>query len=191
LAAPSDLAGVVDAFTGEALNAERGLYQCGKCQVYYHRASYDLIRSENGGQCVACLGTSIRDVSAAQLRRGSRPAAGKARRPASPVPNYRPEFVTLLNYRDHVGRVVTFEGRVPKVLTSRQGHALAVMFENLDWKTGFKAIVFRRHLAVVGGGPFVCALQGRTIRVRGLVQKHPIFGYQIVVTERSMIREIP
>jgi hypothetical protein len=190
LVAPSDLAGVVDAFTGEALNAALGLYQCGKCQVYYHRASYDVIRNENGGQCVACLGTSIRGVSLAQPHRDSRPASGEARRQANPLSNYRPDAVTLFNYRDHIGRAVTFESFVPKVLSSRRGRDFAIMFENLDWKAGFKAIVFRRHLAAVGGVQFVRSLQGRTIRVRGLVQKNPIFGFEIVVTERSMIQEI-
>ena len=74
LFAANDLVGVVDAFTGEALNAALGLYQCGKCQVYYHRACYEVIRSENGGQCVACLSTTIRTVSLALSPITSKPA---------------------------------------------------------------------------------------------------------------------
>jgi hypothetical protein len=189
-ATQQDLAGVVDAFTGEALNPALGLYQCAKCLVYYHRASYEVIQSENGGQCVACLSVSIRTVAHAQTRRETRPSAADKPKEAAPSANYRPEAVGLFNYREHVGRVITFESFVPVVRESRRGGDFAVMLENLEWEKGFKVMVFRRNVKSVGGAAFVRSLQGRTIRVRGLLQKHHRFGYQIIVTERSMIQEI-
>lgn len=185
-----DLAGVVDAFTGEALNPGLGLYQCTKCQVYYHRASYEVIQSENGGRCVACLSVSINTVAQAQSRSARRPKSAENPRETAQATNYRPEAVGLFNYREHVGRVITFESFVPVVRESRRGGDFAVMLENLQWEKGFKVMVFRRNVRSIGGADYVRSLQGRTIRVRGLLQKHHTFGYQIIVTERSMIQEL-
>ena len=174
-----DLSGLVDAFTGEALNAALGLYQCGnrKCGVYYHRSSFEVIRSENNGQCVACLSASIRTISTTA-------AQSKSWQNVS----FEPDVITLDNYRGHVGRVITFEGIVRKVLKSRSGRDYAVMFEDKDWSDGLKMVVFRGKITAVGGGDFLRGLRGRTIRVRGLLQKHRIFGYQIAVSERRMIQ---
>jgi hypothetical protein len=185
-----DLAGLVDAFTGEALNPECGLYQCAnaKCQVYYHRASYEVIQSENGGKCVACLSVSIRTVAQTQSQSETRHTSTEKPRETSPTSNYRPEAVGLFNYRDQLGRVVTFESYVPVVRESRRGGDFAIMFENVEWEKGFKVVVFRRNLKAVGGAAYVRSLQGQTIRVRGLLQKDPRFGYQIIVTERRMIQ---
>ena len=185
-----DLVGVVDAFTGEALNAALGLYQCGNCRVYYHSASFDVIRIENGGKCVACPSVSIRVVSLSQTRTDSRPTTGPKPRETSQAVNYRPDTVALSNYREHVGRVVTFTGTVFKVIKSRNGKNYAAMFEDKDWCDGFKVVVFRGKITAAGGGDFLRSLASRRISVRGLLQKHPIFGYQIVVSERMMILTI-
>ncbi len=56
--AEADISGLHDAFTGAPLNRRLGLAQCSNCLVYYHAESVDIIRSENGGRCVACGGGS-------------------------------------------------------------------------------------------------------------------------------------
>jgi hypothetical protein len=175
--AARDLAGLVDAFTGEALDSALGLYQCGNCEVYYHGSSFEVIKSENGGRCVSCLKVSVREVAKAASRRNSTQNF-----------NFEPDVVTLDNYRDHVGRVITFEGIVRKVLKSRNGRDYAVMFEDKDWSVGLKMVVLRGTITAVGGGDFLRRLNGRTVRVRGLLQNHPIFGFQIAVSERRMIQ---
>ena len=185
-----DLADVVDAFTGEGLKAALGLHQCFQCQVYYHRASVETLKAENGGQCVACLSISIRPITLKTVRPGFRSATAEppSERVVSAADKSGP--VTLINYREHVGSVVTFEGFVPRVLASRKGRHFAIMFQNLDWAHGFKAVVLHPDLPAVGGEPFVRNLEGRTVRIRGLVQKHEEFGHQIMVTERGMIEDI-
>jgi ribosomal protein S27AE len=199
----NDLSGVVDAFTGEALNAALGLYQCGKCHVYYHRASFELIQSENAGRCVACLDSSVRLVSFTQVppsQRSSSHIPGNEgvstnyQTTTSDVKtsqrilfrNYQPDTVNLSNYREHVGRVVSFTGLVSKVLKSRSDKDYAVMFEDKEWCDGFKMVVFRGSITKFGGGAFLKRLAGRTIFARGLLQKHPTYGYQIVVSDLSM-----
>ncbi|PSW06751.1 hypothetical protein C9I89_04245 [Photobacterium lipolyticum] len=87
----------------------------------------------------------------------------------------------------HIGSVVTFEARVVEVKESRRGNDFAVMFENKSWTKGFKLVFFRDAVRKVGGKPYISSLSGKTVRVRGLVVKHPRFGYEIIVSEKSMI----
>lgn len=168
------LDGLRDAFTGAPLDLKLGLYRCSTCQVYYHRESYEVVRSENGGRCVACSSTTIVQV------------ANKT----SPGRNFTPDVVTLANFRDHFGHVVTFEGEVKIVRASQRGTDFAVMFEQKSWVTGFKLVFFRQAVRKVGGATFVNGLQGRRVRVRGLLINHAQFGPEIIISERSMILEI-
>jgi len=173
---PTDLAGLVDAFTGAALDPARGLLQCDSCQVFYHQESYQILQSENGGRCVACLGTAIRPFQVTAV-----PPRGR---------NAEVSLVTLQNYRQFTGRVITFEGRVHTVLRSRRGTDYAVMFEAKPWTKGFKLVVFKGKVDAVGGTFFLRSLIGKTIRVRGLLVQHEKFGYEIIVSERGMILSI-
>jgi hypothetical protein len=171
------LDGLLDAFTGEPLQSRLGLHFCKNCKVYYHTESFEVIRDENGGQCVAC---SSRNIVALTPSTEAKP---KGR-------NYDPEIITLSNYKEHVGRVITFEGRVVKVLTSRRGTDYAVMFENKSWRFGFKLVFFRKAVEKVGGGRYINSLEGRNLRARGLLVKDDTFGYEIIITERSMLLEV-
>lgn len=171
------IAGLHDAFTGAPLDTSLGLHQCGKCTVYYHAASFAVLRSENSSQCVSCGSVSIRPVSDDVPR----PAAGR---------DFTPAVVTLANYRSKIGAVVTFQGLVCKVMESRRGSDYAVMFENTTWAKGFKLVFFRGSISACGGKRFIMSLEGKTVRVRGLLINHPRFGYEIVVSERSMILDI-
>lgn len=173
--AASDLHGLVDAFTGEPLNQTRQLHYCRRCGVYYHNESFDLIRSQNGGRCVSCLATEIIEYSAGQTRIVWREAS------------FTPAVITLTDFRSHVGEVITFRGVVRLVLASRTGRDFALMFENKSWSHGLKMVVFRGRLSNVGGAPFLRSLLAKEIKVRGLLQRHPKYGYQIIVSERRMI----
>ncbi len=163
--------GLRDAFTGAILDPALGLFRCTSCQVYYHRESYEVVRSENAGQCVACSSTAIVQV------------AGKT----APGRNFDPDVVTLADFRQHFGRVVTFEAQVRAVRQSRRGTDYAVFFELKPWRSAFKLVFFRRAVGKVGGPQFVESLEGRTVRVRGLLIDHAQYGPEIIISERSMI----
>lgn len=135
-----------------------------------------VIKSENGGRCVSCLETKIRAVEL----RGEAPAGQ----------NYQAQVVTLTDYRQHIGHVITFEGSVPRVNPSRDGRSYAVMFQDTSWNRGLKMVVFKGKVREVGGSRFLIGLKGKTIRVRGLLTSHPTFGPQIIVSERSMILSV-
>ena len=104
--------------------------------------------------------------------------------------DFAPDVVTLSNYRDYVGSVVTFEGYVYGVNESRRGNDFAVMFENKSWVRGFKLVFFRGAVQKVGGSRYIKSLQGKTVRVRGLLIQHERFGYEIIISEKSMILSV-
>ncbi len=172
-----DIVGLHDAFTGEPLNLSLGLHQCKQCKVYYHSSSLDVVRLENGGRCVGCRAiNSIIAVLDWQFSDVGR--------------ENEAQVVTIHDYHDHVGRVITFEGYVPRVNVSRDGRSYAVMFENTSWSRGLKMCVFKRDVRSVGGAQFLKGLKHKRIQVRGLLTNHPQFGFQIIVTTRSMIQSV-
>lgn len=169
----NDLEGLHDAFTGAPLDKNLGLHQCQTCKVYYHTESLQVLREANNSQCVACPSTNIIVVLVSDKATGGK--------------DYTPNVVTLQNYQQHEGAVVTFEGLVHKVNESRRGNDFAVMFENKSWVHGFKLVFFRGSINKVGGADYIKSLTGEKIKVRGLLIKHPKFGYEIIVSENSMI----
>ena len=173
----SDLDGLHDAFTGAPLDSKLGLHQCQSCKVYYHTESLGVLREMNSSQCVSCQSTNILVI-----------VPGSGEKPRGN--DYNPNVVTLQNYKEHVGRVVTFEGYVSKVNESRRGNDFAVMFENKSWTQGFKLVFFKGAVRKVGGKPYITSLQGQRIKVRGLIINHDTFGYEIIVSEKSMILEV-
>lgn len=174
--AEADLEGLHDAFTGAPLDKNLGLYQCQACKVYYHTESLQILREANNSQCVSCQSVNIIAVISVSKSTGGR--------------DYTPNLVTLENYKQHEGAVVTFEGRVCKVNESRRGNDFAVMFEDKSWAKGFKLVFFRDGARKVGGSQYIKSLAGKSVKVRGLVIKHPKFGYEIIVSEKSMMLSV-
>lgn len=170
-----DIKDLVDALTGAPLRLDAGLFQCNRCKVFYQIQSAEVIRTENGGRCVSCLHTELVSVTGRRGQRGR---------------NADVNIISLENYRQYVGHVITFESRVCTVKCSRRGTDYAVMFENKNWKQGFKMVAFRGAVDRIGGERFVYSLANRTVRVRGLLVLHKVFGYQIIVTDRAMILSI-
>jgi hypothetical protein len=172
-----DLSGLHDAFTGIPLNKSLGLYQCGKCKVYYHTQSFHILQQENRSCCVACGAHALQALTQWHT------ASDRGR-------DHSPVIVSLADFAQHFGRVVTFEGRVRSVKTSRRGTDYAVMFEDTSWAKGLKLVFFRGAISEVGGPTYIQNLTSRTVRVRGLLVKHPQFGPQIVISEKSMILRV-
>ncbi len=171
------LDGLHDAFTGASLNPALGLHQCTNCKVYYHSESVTVLREVNEMRCVACGTASIVVLKVGQAS-------------SSTGRDYSPTVVTLGNFRSNFNQVITFEGTVISVKTSRRGSDYAVMFENKSWTRGLKLVFFRGAITKVGGAGFVNGLDGRRVRVRGLLLNDAKFGPEIIVSERGMILDI-
>lgn len=170
-----DIKDLVDALTGAPLLLDAGLFQCKRCKVFYQAQSVEVIRAENGGRCASCLHAELVSVTGGREQRGR---------------NADVNVITLENYRQYVGHVITFEGQVHRVLTSRRGTDYAVMFENQSWTKGLKMVAFRGAVDRIGGQRFLYSLSNRKVRVRGLLIHHKIFGYQIIISDRAMILSI-
>lgn len=162
-----------DALTGAPLNQSLGLYQCSKCKVFYHAESFTALKEINDSACVSCQSKTIIRVTTF--------ADTPFRK------EYIPNVVTIDNYKQFVGQVVTFEGYVYTVNESRRGNDFAVMFEDKSWIRGFKLVFFRDVIRQIGGSKYLFSFVGKTIQVRGLLIKHETFGYEIMVTDKGMI----
>lgn len=174
---------VTDFVTGAALITSASTYQCAECLAYYSAESFDLLRSENGGRCASCRSVNLRSLGGQRQQESRRavPPTGRATAPGT---------ATLANFRSFEGQVVTFTGRVVKVLESRRGGDFAVMFEEKSWKQGFKLVFFKGALRDIGGPTYVRNLRGSTITVRGLIVNHSQYGYEIIVNDRRMVLRV-
>jgi hypothetical protein len=171
-----DIKDLVDALTGAPLHLDGELYQCQQCKVFYQAQSLEVIRTVNGGRCVSCLQAELVIVTGRREQRGRNADVG---------------VITLANFREYVGHVITFEGHVKTVLTSRRTPPdYAVMFEGGGWTQGFKMVAFRGSVNRIGGEQFLYSLADRHVTVRGLLIRHEQFGYEIIISERAMILSI-
>jgi hypothetical protein len=169
---PKALEEINDAFTGRRLNASSAIFECRSCHVYYQAESVEVLREANGSRCMVCGKASIAQVG--------------GQRPNSRARNHVPDVVTLANYRQHIGRVITFSGHVHQVKRSRRGTDFAVMFERAGWTKGLKMVVFR-HGARKFGNQTLLGYEGRTLTIRGLLVDDPTFGPEIIVDDPSMV----
>lgn len=168
-----------DPISGDPIHLDiyETLYRCTKCTVVYLKDSFDFLLQQNYGKCVSCGSTNIE----ALIYDGD----------TIKVQKFNPEFVTLDNYKFFVGRSVKFYGKVVKILESRRGD-YALMFEDKPWVEGFKLVVFYPIMDKGKGlhRIFLQSLVGKEILVRGLLQKHDVFGYEILIFKRNMILDI-
>lgn len=169
----SDLKDINDAFTGRRLDLTQAIYECNSCHVFYQAGSLAVLREANSSRCMACGSTQIAEY-------GRAPAQGPAR-------NYTPDAVTLKNFRQHIGHVITFRGYVHEVKQSRRGTDYAVMFENASWTKGLKMVAFKGGVRKLGGAATLRSYAGKTITVRGLLVQDPTFGPEIIVDDPAMV----
>ncbi len=168
-----------DPITGDPIEflEYRNLYRCRNCTVLYLKESFEFLLQQNHGKCVSCGASDIE----ALVYDGE----------SIKIQKFDPEYVTLDNYTFFVGRSVKFYGKVIKILQSRRGD-YALMFEDKPWVEGFKLVVF---YPIMNKGKglnrlFLESLMGKEILVRGLLKKHEIYGYEILIFKRNMILDI-
>jgi len=125
---------------------------------------------------MVCGSTQISEFGLEQPRRQAR--------------NHTPDAVTLQTYRAHIGQVITFTGYVYDVKRSRRGTDFAVMFENTSWTKGLKMVAFRGGVKKIGGETTLIAYKGKTLTIRGLLIRDPVYGPEIIVDDPSMILRV-
>ncbi|GAA0918112.1 hypothetical protein GCM10009552_37720 [Rothia nasimurium] len=135
-----------------------------------------VLREANASKCMVCGSSQLRRYGGGESNASAR--------------NHIPDAITLSNYRDHIGQVVTFTGFVHEVKQSRRGTDYAVMFEAKSWTKGLKMVAFRGGVAKIGGAQKLKAYAGKTITVRGLLINDRTFGPEIIVDDPAMILSV-
>lgn len=169
--------GVLDPVTGTEFRRDDEITQCSNCGLLYHSDSRQFILEQNSGRCVGCSqsGTlhTVRAVEAVSVRT-----------------TYRADIVTLDNYQDFLGKIVYFEGRVVEVHESAKG-TYFVKFVRGPIPQVFKLVIFSKYVERFSqGGRTIKRYHGRTIRVRGLIQRHEVWGWEILVSKEEAISSV-
>ncbi len=191
----TQVSGILDPVTGTGFDDGELAWKCANCQMFYHDPTHSFLREQNSGRCVGC--------GQSRLER-SRIGVGKAVsiterpviterpefRPERPRPQiaFEPSVVTLGEISQYVGQIVFFQGRVVEVAKSRATGAYCVKFQRGTWPRVFKLVIFRNYVDNFRfGGQTIEGYEDRTIRVRGLIQRHPEWGLEILVYNESVI----
>lgn len=171
-----DLRDINDAFTGRRLDLAQPIFECANCHVFYQEASMAVLREANASKCMACGSSQLRRHGKGDSNAGAR--------------NHTPGAITLTNYREYIGQVVTFTGYVHEVKQSRRGVDYAVMFEAKSWTKGLKMVAFRGGVRNLGGGTKLKSYAGKTLTIRGLLINDKTFGPEIIVDDPAMILRV-
>ena len=174
---------LLDPVTGVGFNSGEEIWQCANCSSLYHPESHEFISEQNSNRCVVCK-------SQGQI---SRYRPGKVTRPVKyeVVCRFRPETIALNDVARNEGRIVSFEGRVVEVQRSQTSETYAVKFQRGRWTGVFKLVIFPQYVgSFAQGATTIKSYRGHTIRVRGLIQRHDTFGYQIIVNSEDMIEVV-
>jgi hypothetical protein len=193
-----DVSGILDPVTGTGFSDGESAWRCTNCQMFYHNQTYRFLRDQNFRCCVGCGQASL---ERSRVGTAKKPRI-KPQRPAIPEPETKQEFtqrpgdqtlfqppaVRLAEISQYVGHVVCFQGRVVEVQRSRSANAYCVKFQRGAWARVFKLVVFPNYVNnFTHGEQTIRDYARKTIRVRGLVQRHPEWGLEILVYNESTV----
>jgi len=193
-----DVSGVLDPVTGTGFSDGESAWRCTNCQMFYHNQTYRFLRDQNFKCCVGCGQASLERSRVGTAKR----APTRPRRPASAESETRHEFtqrpsdqilfqppvVRLVEISQYVGHVVYFQGRVVEVQRSRSANTYCVKFQRGPWARVFKLVVLKNYVDnFTHGEQTIRDYAHKTIRVRGLVQRHPEWGLEILVYNETAI----
>ena len=193
-----DVSGVLDPVTGTGFSDGESAWRCTNCQMFYHNQTYRFLRDQNFRCCVGCGQASLERSRVGTAKR----ARTKPQRPPSPESEigqefmqrlgdqtlFQPSAVRLVDISQYVGHVVYFQGRVVEVQRSRSANTYCVKFQRGPWARVFKLVVLPNYVDnFTHGEQTIRGYAHKTIRVRGLVQRHPEWGLEILVYNESAI----
>ena len=211
----ADIIGNCDPVDGMPLREGEEVYRCTRCSTGYHLDSWAFLTAQNAGRCVSCASSSVSRIrltavvlnqelivtcASCEARNrvgGDRPRAryrcGACHARLFPdfADSFATDIVRLEVVRERVGQIVLFRGRVEEVYRARSGTYL-LKFERGRTRRVFKAVVMQNYIAnFANAGVSLRAYEHQFIEVRGLVQQHPTWGHEIIVTDPSAITVLP
>lgn len=192
---PETLIGVEDAFEHTPLLPGERVAFCVRDQVAYHLETWNFLRTQNRGRCCVCgQAHTIRLITLPGSLPAPSPAPSYPTRTEPGLPGEK--IISLQEVYDHLNLAVTVQEVVHEVYQTKSTGTYFVRFEPRAWNeppfSGFKVVIFNNYLSRwAAAGLSVDDYAGRCIRVRGLVQQHPRYGIEIVVTSPGMIEILP
>jgi hypothetical protein len=180
------LVGVDDAFEHTPLMAGEQVALCTYDKVAYHLRTWEFLRKENQGRCCSCgRSGTIRIVTLPGVR-VSAPPPVSAPDPSLLSPGET--VISLSRIRDFEGRAVVVHDFVQEVHFSQRGTCF-IKFEDRPIPEAFKVVVFDSYQVEWEEAEVdLKSYQHRYIRVRGVIQDHWKWGWEILVNSPRLIQ---
>lgn len=189
---PSALVGIEDAFEHTPLQPGERIAFCTRDKVGFHQTTWTFLEEQNFGRCCVCGNA---DYIISLVLPGI--AAG-----LSPVPTmrqsewlYGEKGIALKQVHEHIGRAVVVQDYVYEVYRSKNTGTFFVRFERREPHdapfNGFKVVIFPKYQTTwreTGIDPL--DYKGHNVRVRGVIQNHPIWGLQILVNSPRVMQVV-
>jgi len=217
-AGTNDNAGALCPVDARPLDSGQSVCRCNTpgCQTGYHRDCWDFLQRENHGTCVSCgRASGVTSVASSGPRPTQEtdvvpcPQCGTQNRVNRWLPrasarcgscrsrlfpgfsdSFSTEVIGLDRVRERVGQIVVFRGKVLEMRKVRGG-AYLLKFERGQTGRAFKLYIPDRYVPTFRSrGVRIENYLGNTVEVRGLVQRHPRWNYEIVVIEPNAIRAV-
>lgn len=199
------------------LEPGQSICRCNICKTGYHRDCWNFLQQENHSACVSCRQAS--GVTVVVVPGGPVPFSdgevvvcpqcgaqnrvnnwlprigfrcGRCRQRLFPgfSDSFATDIIGLDRVRDRVGQIVVFRGKVLEMKKVRGG-AYLLKFEKGYTGNAFKLYIPDRYVPIFRSqGIRIENYLGSTVDVRGLIQRHPRWNYEIVVTEPNAIRAV-
>ena len=201
MVAKIDISNILDPVTGTGFNDGELAWKCTNCQMFYHDQTYSFLRDQNSSRCVGCGQSRLEQTSLGEGKvipfRPERPSRPDFETrvsetdlwtlPRQPIV-FEPAVVRLPEINQYVGHMVYFQGKVVEVQRSRSTNTYCVKFQRGPWTSVFKLVVFPNYVHnFTHGERSIRDYEHKTIRVRGLIQKHPEWGFEILVYNEDAI----
>lgn len=189
--APSTLLGIEDAYEHTPLLPGEDIAFCTRDQVAFHLSTYEFLKAQNQDRCCVCgLPGTFKFITL--------PGAL-----LPPLKAYAPREVDLFDLgekiiqlpqvHDYVGCAVVVAAFVYEVYCSKNTSTYFVRFEPRHEGhpvfAGFKVVIFPKYYSEwvkVGLDPY--EYEGCYVRVKGLIQEHPVWGIEILVNSPRVIQ---
>lgn len=188
------LIGIEDAYEHTPLVAGERIAFCKHDRVAYHFSTWEFLRQQNHGRCCIC-GKS--DSITLFTLPGQLIEKAYAFQPTIPEVSIKSgeKIIGLKETSDYINLAVIVQDFVQEVYCTKSTGTYFVRFEKRRPSGapfhGFKVVIFSGYERLWNEmGMSIRDYAGHTIRVRGVIQKHPDWGIEILVNSPRVIQII-
>ena len=185
------LIGVEDAYEHTPLVPGERVAYCKRDKIVFHLATWEFLKQQNQGRCCICGQSNVITIYTLPGTLIERPIAPEI---VTWPPILRPgeKVIGLNQIYDHINFAVTVQDYVHEVYCTKSTGTYFIRFEPRGPRDavykGFKVVVFPKYERLWNEmGLSIRSYEGRTIRVRGVIQVHPEWDIEILVNSPRVI----